>query len=141
MDTSVFMVAWKAVAPVVLLILLGYWLKCRKYLSEEFLKKGNWLVFHVTLPVMLFLNVYAIDSFADINWPFILYSILMLAVICLLGLVAAIAVTPDPRRRGVLWQSTFRSNFAIIGFAIAAALGGSEAETLAAVASTTCSAV
>lgn len=133
MDTSVFMVAWNAVAPVVLLILLGYWLKCRKYLSEEFLKKGNWLVFHVTLPVMLFLNVYAIDSFADINWPFILYSILMLAVLCLLGLVAAIAVTPDPRRRGVLWQSTFRSNFAILGIALAGTLGGPEAVSLASV--------
>ena len=137
----VILAAVNAVAPVVLTILLGYWLKCRGFLSKEFLQKGNWLVFHLTLPAMLFINVYKLDSLGDVNWPVLLFCLGMICVLFLLGLVYSMAVTRRGDRRGVIWQSCFRSNFAILGFAIAAALGGSEAETLAAVASTTCSAL
>ena len=131
----VILAAVNAVAPVVLTILLGYWLKCRGFLSKEFLQKGNWLVFHLTLPAMLFINVYKLDSLGDVNWPVLLFCLGMICVLFLLGLVYSMAVTRRGDRRGVIWQSCFRSNFAILGFAIAAALGGSEAETLAAVAS------
>lgn len=133
MGNSVFGAALNAVAPVVLLILLGYWLKCRGFLSKEFLKNGNWLVFHVCLSVMLFLNVYDITGFSVINWGIILYCTAVLLVIFVLGLVAAVLVTPVPTRRGVVWQSTFRSNFAILGLAMVSSLGGAEAESLAAV--------
>lgn len=132
-ETAVFMVALDAVAPVVLLILLGYWLKCRGFLSKEFLKNGNWLIFHVCLSIMLFMNVYDIAGFSDINWSMILYCLVILLVIFILGLVTAVLVTPVSSRRGVVWQSTFRSNFAILGLALAAALGGPEAESLAGV--------
>ena len=133
MGNSVFGAALNAVAPVVLLILLGYRLKCRGFLSKAFLKNGNWLVFHVCLSVMLFLNVYDIGGFGDINWGIILYCTAVLLVIFVLGLVTAVLVTPVSNRRGVVWQSTFRSNFAILGLALAASLGGPEAESLAAV--------
>lgn len=135
MGMSVFMAALNAVAPVVLLIVLGYWLKQKAFLSETFVKNGNWLVFHVCLSVMLFVNVYDIESFAAINWQIILYCIAIVLVIFVLGLVTAVAVTPMPERRGVIWQSTFRSNFAILGLAMAGALGGAETEALVAVTS------
>lgn len=135
MGVSVFWAALNAVAPVVLVIVLGWWLKQKRFLSEKFLKEGNWLVFHVCMPVMLFLNVYEADSFADINWQIILYCVTASLVIFILGLITAVAVTPLPERRGVIWQSTFRSNFAILGLAMAGALGGAEAATLVAVTS------
>lgn len=135
MGISVLGAAVNAVAPVVLLILLGYWLKCRGFLSAAFLKNGNWLVFHVCLPVMLFLNVYDIETFSDIPWEMVLYCVAVVLLIFVLGLVTAVAVTPEPRRRGVIWQSTFRSNFAILGIALAEALGDAEASALVAVTS------
>lgn len=133
MGGSVFGAALNAVAPVVLLILLGYWLKRKGFLSPAFLKNGNWLLFHVTMPAMLFLNVYDMNGFGDINWQIIGYCLTVLLAMFLLGLAAAAAVTKDPRRRGVIWQSTFRSNFAILGVALASALGGAEAVATAAV--------
>ena len=138
---SVIAAAFNAIAPVVLLILLGYWLKSRGFLSREFLQKGNWLVFHVTLPTTLFINVYKLGSLGDINWQVLLYCLLMILVLFVLGFFCCMAASGRPERRGVIWQGTYRSNFAILGLAIAAALGGGEAESLAAVTSTTCSAL
>ena len=57
--------ATNAVTPVILLILLGYFLMQKQFLNKEFVKIGNKLVFKVCLPVMLFVNVYNIEHL----WP------------------------------------------------------------------------
>lgn len=127
--------ALNAVLPVVLLILLGYLLKQSGFLSREFIKMGNKLVFNVCLPCMLFINVYDIVGFSAINWDILLYCVIMLLVIFGLGYFAAVLTTKVPERRGVIWQCTFRSNFAIIGLSLAGALGGEEAVAVAAIVS------
>ena len=71
----------------------------------------------------------------SINWDIVLYCVAMLLVIFGLSYFAAIATTTVPRRRGVLWQCAFRSNFAIIGLSLAGALGGNEAVAVAAIVS------
>lgn len=131
----VLMTAVNAVCPIVLLIVLGYVLRRRGFLNEAFVKTGNSLVFHVCLPAMLFINVYHIEGFRAIRWDIVGYCVGMIGILFVLGLCAAVAVTPAPERRGVILQCAFRSNFAIIGLPLAAALGGSEAEATAAVVS------
>ena len=131
----IFMTAANAVLPIILLILVGFFLKRKHFLSEDFLKTGNKLIFDVCLPVMLFINVYSIESVHDLRWDLIVYCVGMVLVIFLLGLVTALLTTPVVSRRGVLLQCTFRSNFAIIGLSLAAAVGGSGAEAMAAVVS------
>ena len=49
--------AVNAVFPIVLLILLGYALRRKGFLTEGFLKTGNKLVFRLCLPANLFINV------------------------------------------------------------------------------------
>lgn len=133
--TDILVTAVNAVMPIILVILLGYLLKRRGFLSKEFLKIGNKLVFNVCLPCMLFVNVYEIESFASIQWDIVIYCVVMLLVIFALGLATAIATTKVPERRGVILQCTFRSNFAIIGLSLAGALGGEEAMAVAAIVS------
>ena len=125
--------AVNAVVPVVLLILLGYILKQKNFITKDFVKIGNKLVFNVCLPCMLFINVYNIESFASINWDIVIYGVVMLFVIFILGLGTAIATTKLPERRGVILQCTFRSNIAIIGLSLASTLGGDEAVAVAAI--------
>ena len=127
--------AVNAVVPVVLLILLGYILKQRNFITKDFVKIGNKLVFNICLPCMLFINVYSIESFSSINWDIVIYSVVMLVVIFILGLGTAIATTKLPERRGVILQCTFRSNIAIIGLSLASTLGGNEAVAVAAIVS------
>ena len=125
--SQIFQTAVNAILPIILLILLGYGLRQRGFLSEAFLKNGNKLTFRVLLPVTLFINVYNIESFDKINWPVVLYCVGMVCLIFLLGTVTLARFTRVPQRKGVLLQSFFRSNFAIIGLPLAAALGGEEA--------------
>lgn len=127
--------AVNAVVPVVLLILLGYILKEKGFITKDFVKIGNKLVFNVCLPCMLFINVYNIESFSSINWEIVIYGCAMLFVIFALGLGTAIMVTKVPERRGVILQCTFRSNIAIIGLSLASTLGGEEAVAVAAIVS------
>ena len=127
--------AANAVLPIVLLILLGYWLKQTGFVSAEFVKTGNKLVFNVCLPCMLFINVYDIAGFESISWDIVIYSVVMVFVIFLVGLVIALTTTKDPGRRGSISQAVFRSNMAIIGLSLAGAVGGSEAVAVAAIVS------
>ena len=130
---QIFLTALNAVAPITLLILLGYLLRQKGFLSEDFLRVGNKLVFKLMLPCMLFINIYQIDSLSGVAWDLALYALLAIFVIFCLSLFSAIATTTVPQRRGVILQCCFRSNFVIIGLPLAASMGGAEAEAVAAV--------
>lgn len=132
---SILATAVNAVAPIILLIVLGYCLRRKYFINESFVKIGNNLVFKICLPCMLFINVYSIESFDAVRWDIVGYSVAVICVFFVLGLLTAVLTTDVDRRRGVILQCTFRSNFAIIGLTLASALGGSEAEGIAAVVS------
>ncbi len=122
---NILMTTVNAVVPIVLLILLGYVLKRIGFLTVDFIKVGNKLVFRVFLPCMLFVSVYdKMNSFSDIRWDVVLYSVIIICLIFALGVITAIATTKKKNRRGVILQCTFRSNFAIIGLTLVERLGG-----------------
>ena len=130
---KIIVTAFNAVSPIVFLILLGYILRRKGFLTEAFVKNGSKLIFKVALPCMLFVNVYGIDNMSDIPWRFLIYCVAVILVLFVVGLGLALAGTKVPERRGVIWQCCFRSNFAIIGMPLAAALGGEQASAVAAV--------
>lgn len=125
---DVFTTTFNAVIPIVLLILLGYLLRHFNFLNDNFVKLGNKFVFKVCLPCMLCINIYdKMTSFSDIRWDVVLYSVIVILLIFGLGLITAILTTKDNKRRGVILQCTFRSNFAIIGLTLVDRLGGDTA--------------
>jgi hypothetical protein len=125
---DVFTTTFNAVIPIVLLILLGYLLRHFNLLNDNFVKLGNKFVFKVCLPCMLCINIYdKMTSFSDIRWDVVLYSVIVILLIFGLGLITAILTTKDNKRRGVISQCTFRSNFAIIGLTLVDRLGGDTA--------------
>ena len=129
----ILLTAVNAVAPIILLIALGYFLRQRKFLNGEFVATANKLVFNICIPVMLFVNIYDIESIADVRWDVVIYCTAIVTLLFGLGWVLARAFTCDNRRRGVLWQTAFRSNFAIIGLPLAQTLGGARGAAVAAV--------
>ncbi len=133
--STILSTAVNAVAPLILTILIGYFLKTKGFFTKDFLKIGNKLVFSLCLPAMLFVNVYDIEGFSAINWDIVIYSAFAIVLIFGLGLFSSVAATKVPERRGVIWQCTFRSNFAIIGLSLAGALGGQGAVAVAAIVS------
>ena len=124
---DVFITSLNAVVPIVLLILLGYLLRRFNFLNDGFVSVGNKFVFKVCLPCMLFVNIYdSMDSF-DIDWTVVIYSVIIICAIFALGLLTAVLTTKQNKRRGVILQCTFRSNFAIIGLVLVERLGGDTA--------------
>lgn len=136
--TDAFLFAANAVLPIVLLIVLGYFLKRIGMLSKDFLDVGNKLTFRVLLPAMLYCNVYGIGSLKEINIAFVLYGIVAIIVVFFLAIAATCAFTKENTKRGALAQATFRSNYAIIGLPLAMSLFGDKGAAAAGVMSAFC---
>lgn len=101
--------ALNAVLPIVLLSIFGYWLKRIGFLSEQFIKTGNKMVFRVCLSCSLFVNVYNINCVSEVPWDAVVYCLAVICLLFLLGLVSAVLTTKLPQRRGVILYAVFRS--------------------------------
>lgn len=130
---DVLLFALNAVVPILLLILLGYLLRTSGFFDEKFAKAANKLVFRTALPVLLFYNIYTVESMEVFDLAAIVYSAVGVLVLFGIGMVIAVLFIPDRRQRGVVAQCTYRSNFAIIGLPLGAALGGATGSALTAI--------
>lgn len=133
MNLHIFTTAAFAILPIMLLMSLGYFLRQKGYLTPAFLAQGNKLVFRLFLPALLFANVYDIESFSQIPWDIVIFSLAIGLGLCLLGMGIGLASTKIPERRGVIAQSVFRANMAVVGLPLASFLGGEEATAVASV--------
>lgn len=122
MDALIFAV--KAVLPIILMVGIGYILKCKGFMTEEFSLAANKLVFRVFLPCMLFLGVYRIESLDGIALDFVAYALIAEMAVVLISFVMITVLCRVKNRRGVLLQAAFRSNYALIGLPLAMALAG-----------------
>ncbi len=120
-----------AILPIILPILLGYGLKRIHFFSEGFLTEANKLVFKVLIPILLFSNLYMADL-STIDPAFIGFSAGAILVLFFIGLGIVVFI-PDRKQKGVIWQASFRSNYAIIGIPLATMLGGEAARASASV--------
>lgn len=119
--------AFNAVAPILLLVLLGFILKKVGFADDAFFKKANSLVFRVFLPIMLFCNVYEIESLGSVNWPAAVYSVFAVFLFLFVGMACSTLFIKKRNQKGVIIQCAFRSNHAIIGIPLAQSLGGARA--------------
>ena len=121
------------VVPIFLLIMLGYVLTRIKLWDAHFLKIANDVCFKCLLPVLLFYNVATADIFEVFNGKLIIYASLCACAICgILFLIVPLFVK-DKKRRGVMIQGTFRSNFLLFGVPLGLSIGGEKGAVLAAV--------
>ncbi len=131
MDSLIF--ALEAVLPIIIVVAIGYLIKRIGLLTADMAKVINKLVFRVFLPVMLFLNVYKIESLEKIELDYIIYAAIATVLVFALCIPAVIFVTKQGERRGALLQACFRSNYALIGIPLAESLFGQEGVSVATV--------
>lgn len=130
MDALLF--ALSAVAPIIIMALIGYLLKRAGLITETIAKALNKLVFRIFLPVMLFLNVYQIEDIGGMDFGYIAYVLTVMLLFFLLSIPLVMLASRKRERRGVLLQASFRSNFALIGIPLAGSLFGEEGVAVAA---------
>ena len=121
------------IVPIFLLIMLGYCLTRLKLWDAHFLKIANNVCFKCLLPVLLFYNVATADIFEVFNGTLIIYCCLCACLLCgVLFLIVPLFIK-DKKRRGVMIQGTFRSNFLLFGVPLGLSIGGDKGAVLAAV--------
>lgn len=118
--------AVNATAPIVIMVAVGYFLKKIGMLEENVARALNKLVFRLFLPVMLFLNIYKIESFSDLDFGFVWYAVLLTVLLFGIASAAVVLFTRDNAKRGALLQSVFRGNYALVGIPLATSLFGEE---------------
>lgn len=121
------------IVPIFLLITLGYALTRLKLWDEHFLKIANDVCFKCLLPVLLFYNVASANIFEVFNGKLIVYVCICACAICGALFLIVPCFVKDNKRRGVMIQGTFRSNFLLFGVPLGLSIGGEAGSVLAAV--------
>lgn len=115
------------VAPVFLVVALGYLSKRLKIINENFVEVTSKFVFNVSLPVFIFLKIINLDLSKALEFGQIAYIYSGTIITYLIIWFASIPFIKDGRNRGVFIQGAYRSNYAIVGLAIISNLLGSSA--------------
>ena len=123
---SDFLFAVNATSPIVIMVVIGYFLKRIGLISAELAKGANKLVFRIFLPAMLFLNMYKIEKLSDVDFGFVWYTLSATVILSLIAIFAVILFTKENAKRGALFQSVFRANYALVGIPLATSLFGAE---------------
>ncbi|HKL47599.1 MAG TPA: AEC family transporter, partial [Candidatus Izemoplasmatales bacterium] len=122
METLLF--ALNAVLPIIILMIFGYILKHIGFLNDNFLSVANKYVYRIALPFMLFYNIYKIESLNAIQWNHVIFASGGIVFLFILGMIIVKFTIPDYKQKGVIVQTIFRANFAIIGIPLAESIGG-----------------
>ena len=123
--------SFNIVLPIFLILSLGYILKKLKILDELTTKNMNSVNFKVFLPLLLFYNVYKTDLSIVFNPKLLIFSIISVILVFLLLFIIIPLLEKDNRKRGVIIQGIFRSNFVIFGVPVCEALFGQNATGVA----------
>ena len=118
--------SFNVVLPLLISIILGYFLRQIKMLDDPVVNSLNKLCFKVFLPVYLFHSIYTTNISASFNGRLALFGIAgVLAFFALLMIVVPFLEKENPRR-GVMIQAMFRSNFALFGLPVAISICGEQ---------------
>ncbi|WP_226702982.1 AEC family transporter [Microbulbifer elongatus] len=113
-----FSFALSVTAPIFLTLLVGYGLARVKLLSESFVDDASKLVFLVTLPALLFFNIFASEARLGDEWPLLLAG--LIGTVLTVPLAWVFARPLEHGDRSAFIQGAFRGNLGIIGLAWAA---------------------
>ena len=119
-------ISFNVVVPLFLNILLGYILKITKLWDEHTLKVMNKAVFKSFLPILLFYNVYNTDLKSGLNPKLMIFASSCVFIMFLLLCLLVPLFENENKRRGVIIQGIFRSNFVLFGLPVAISLFGEE---------------
>ncbi|HDR05694.1 MAG TPA: AEC family transporter, partial [Candidatus Marinimicrobia bacterium] len=115
MENLIF--AFNSIAPVFFIVFMGIFLKRIKLIDDHFVKVSSQLVFKVTIPALIFINIAKADFGQAFQGKMILFALLVIGLSFLLIFILTFPIE-NMRLRGAFIQSAFRSNYAILGLAL-----------------------
>ena len=116
--------ALSAVAPIFLVLAVGWVLRKVRMIDEPFVETASRLVFNVGLPSLIFVNLVTLDLNQVMMPHQLAYGLAATVAAFLLLWLASGYFVRDAADRGVVVQGAFRGNLGIIGIALCAQLYG-----------------
>lgn len=118
---ALFVLVFKLIAPIFIIVFLGAFLRYRGMLTDRFVTTASQLTFQTALPALIFLKIAKapLHELATFN---LIWAALMALAVYSLGLV--LLSRHYRPNQAVFIQAGFRSNFGIIGLSIAWLLWG-----------------
>ena len=103
--------------PLFFMMVLGYLLHRKKFLTDDFVATANKFVFHVTLPVQLFRDLATMDVRASFDAKYVLFCAVVTLLTILVIWALAKLLMKDKHIVGEFVQACYRSSAAILGAA------------------------
>ena len=119
-----FILAFRVVFPLLCLMVLGYYLKQKKFMEEKTLNQMNRVVFNVFLPFMLFKNIYKTEMAEGLDFGIVLFALLAVLGIFIFLCLTIPLVEKRKERSSVIIQGLYRSNFVLLGISIVSSIYG-----------------
>lgn len=132
---SDFIFVINGVVPIFAIIIIGYLMKKRNFITDEFVRTADKLVFKLLLPVYLFVEVSSMekDDFKFGDVAVALYAMAAVLVISFGTLAISGLFIKNSGTKGAFVQGVYRSNTAILGIPFAQNLFGDDGARIAAV--------
>ncbi len=116
--------SFEIIAPLLILMLLGGFLRKIQVFDDNTVKKMNASIFKVFLPALIFYNLYnsSVDDIKDIGT--VLYAAGAILGAFLLSAIIVSLIEKDNAKRGAMVQGMCRSNFVIFGVPLCVSICG-----------------
>lgn len=118
--------SFNVVVPLFVNIMFGYFIKRIRLVDSNTLKIMNNVTFKTFLPLLLFYNVYKTDLDGTINKKLMIFAPTVIFIVCIITTILILMIEKENKRRGVLIQAIFRSNFVLFGLPVIISLFGDE---------------
>ncbi|EPJ46137.1 MAG: auxin Efflux Carrier [Osedax symbiont Rs2] len=114
---STFAFSLSITGPIFIVLFLGTLLGRYRLIDQAFIETGSKLVFTVTLPTLLFINISQASFAQSANLPLIATGLIATLITWLIIELLAAKLIDSDQDRGVVVQGGFRSNMGIFGLA------------------------
>lgn len=129
---TALIVAFKVMAPIFILMAVGYISRRFGILNDVIIRPINNLVFRVFLPTMLFVSIYKMDIDELLNIKLIAFITIVTLAVFFAAFILVPCFEKKRERTGVLIQAMVRGNVVYFGIPIVALLVGQKYVGLAA---------
>jgi predicted permease len=117
------------VAPLFILMAVGYLVRQIRFISDDFLSQLNRFVFKFLLPLMLFQDIRLSYKGDFSNTKLIFTALIGISIVIAVSFIVVPLLVKRKGQRGSIIQGIYRSNFLIYGLPLATGMYGNEAIT------------
>lgn len=128
-----FNISFNAIAPITLIVIMGYLLKKYKFLDKPTIKNMNSLCFKFFLPILTFSNIIHTNVKEIIDANLLIYVAISIIIIIIISIIIVPFFEKDRKKQGSMIQGIYRSNFVILGIPLTSHIAGEKASAIAAI--------